>query len=414
MRPSAVKKRCVFALAGYEPVAPEREHARFTREIRRYERTWSVTSKVSEMAVARDGAAAFWKVETRGPNWAVETEYRSLRWDDFITDDSKASDWVRVPRALAAFGDFIISGTVFRYFRANWRYGLFFLYPLLILVGFAALAVWAATAVMAFAGLHEPLSFIATAIPAFAIFAMLVRFAGPRLMLAYILDDWIFAHRFVRRTRKGFSERLEVFAQDIAAKLRSQDADEIIISGHSLGAAIMLSVVDRALQLVPEFGAKGEQLCLLSTGSSLLKVALHPAAPWLVDAMLRVARSSSIFWVEYQSVVDVISFYGENPVTTLTRAPSDKPILHRLRIRDMLDDAVYKRFRGNFFRLHRQFVMGNDKRYFYDFFMICCGPNTLPAQAANPQAMLASFAPDGRLLDSPKEGAAMPEQAQAR
>jgi len=414
MRPSVVKKRCVFALAGYEPVAPERDHWRFVRESRRFERTWSVNSEVSEMAMTKDGAVAVWKVETRGPNWAVETEYRSLRWDDFIADDSKASDWVRIPRALAAFGDFIVSGTVFRYFRANWRYGLFFLYPLLILAGFAALAIWSAVTAIAFAGLHEPLSFIATAIPAFVIFVLLVRFAGPRLMLAYILDDWIFAHRFVRRARTGFSERLEIFAQDIAAKLRSHDADEIIISGHSLGAAIKLLVVERALQLVPEFGAKGEQLCLLSTGSSLLKIALHPAASWLVGTVVNVARSPSIFWVEYQAVVDVISFYGANPVAMLTRAPSDKPILQKLRIRNMLDEATYRRFRGNFFRLHRQFVMGNDKRYFYDFFMICCGPNSLPARVASPQAMLTSFAPDGQLLDSPIEVAAISTQAQTR
>jgi len=413
MSPPTVKKRCVFALAGYEPVAPEREHARFVRELRRFERTWSVTSEVSEMTLTKDGAVAVWNVETRGPNWAVETEYRLLRWDDFVTDDSKASDWVRLPRALAAFGDFIVSGTVFRYFRANWRYGLFFLYPLLILAGFVALAVWSAVTAITFAGLHDALSFIAATILAFVIFALLVRFAGPPLMLAYILDDWIFAHRLVRRARTGFSERLEIFAQDIAAKLRSQNVDEIIISGHSLGSAIKVAVVDRALQLVPEFGAKGVQLCLLSTGSSLLKIALHPAASWLVGAILNVARSPSIFWVEYQAVVDVISFYGANPVATLTRAPSDKPILHKLRIRNMLDDATYRRFRRNFFRLHRQFVMGNDKRHFYDFFMICCGPNSLPAQATNPQAMLTSFAPDGGLL-TPEEVGAMSTQAQAR
>jgi pimeloyl-ACP methyl ester carboxylesterase len=410
---STVKKRCVFALTGYEPVAPGRQHERFVRELRRFERTWSVRAEASAMALSREGAVASWRVTTRGPNWSVDTEYRSLRWDDLVAADFGRSDWERVPRALAAFADFIISGTALRYFRANWRYGLFFLYPLLILGVFVALSLWIAAMAVGWIGVPQPWSLAAIAGGGFVLFALLLRFAGPPLMLAYILDDWIFAHQFVHRSRPGFAERLEAFAQDVAAKLRANDVDEIVVSGHSLGAAIKLAVVDRALQLVPEFGAKGERLCLLSTGSSLLKVALHPQATWLAEAVLRVARHPAIFWIEYQALVDVISFYKTNPVAALTHAPSDTPLLRKLRIRHMLDDAAYRRFRGNFFRLHRQLVMGNDKRYFYDFFMVCCGPFSLPARAADPEAMLSSFAADGRLVD-PAPLDTVPAEGQAR
>ena len=98
MSGAEVKKRCVFFLGGYEPIPPERQHERFIRELARFERTWNVTASVSDMSLSDDGAIALWRIETRGPNWTVETEYRSLLWDDMVVADFGRSDWVRVPR----------------------------------------------------------------------------------------------------------------------------------------------------------------------------------------------------------------------------------------------------------------------------------------------------------------------------
>lgn len=399
MGPSIVKKRCVFALGGYEPVPPERQRERFVRELRRFERTWNVACTVSDMTLSEDAAAASWQVETRAPNWHTHTDYHLLRWDDFVAADFGRSQGNRLLLALLAFGNFIWSGTAWRYVRTNWRYGLFFLYPLLAVALFAVVALAAGSIPILWdwrwAYLFAPLI-------AAAVFVALFGLVGPKLLLPYIFDDWIFAYEFVHRSRAGIAERMEAFAQKIAEVLRAGGYDEIVVSGHSLGAAWKLAVVDRALSLAPEFGRNGEKLCLLSTGSSLLKVALHPAAKWLAQAVLRVAHAQAVFWIEYQALVDVISFYKTNPVAALSGKASDKPLIQKLRIRHMLDDAAYRRFRGNFFRLHRQLVMGNDKRYFYDFFMVCCGPFTLPARAADPERMMQAFAADGALQAAPK------------
>ena len=47
--------------------------------------------------------------------------------------------------------------------------------------------------------------------------------------------------------------------------------------------------------------------------------------------------------------------------------------------------------RGNFFRIHRQFAMGNERRYVYDFFMLCCGPLPLMQWVERPAQALAMF-----------------------
>ena len=53
----------------------------------------------------------------------------------------------------------------------------------------------------------------------------------------------------------------------------------------------------------------------------------------------------------------------------------------RVRIRDMLQPEIYRRIRRSFFRVHYQYIFGNTKPYWYDFFQICCAPTPLLARA---------------------------------
>lgn len=385
----AVKHRCILYLNGYESVAPEHYHRRFAREFKRFEATWNVTGKVSECEFSTDNLIARWQTEASGPNWRTRAEYLLLRWDDVVAADRSRPDWKRVPRGLLALLDFIVSGTAFAYFRANPRYFFFFLYPIVLF--FALLATGYAAAVVAFDwGL--PRYFAAFLGVAVAI--LLVRFPGRLLYFDYILDDWSFAIDYIRQ-RTPLEARLEVFARELVARSADRQYDEIIVSGNSLGAALMHDVVARALQINPDLGATGAPIWLMSTGSSLLKVGLHPAATFLRDAVTRVIAQARLSWVEYQALVDVINFYKTNPAQEMRLPDRSKPTVQIVRIRAMLEEATYKRFRGDFFRIHRQFVMGNERRYFYDYFMICCGPLPLKQRVAAPERAVEAFDSDG-------------------
>jgi hypothetical protein len=390
-----VRKRCVFFLGGYEPITPARQHERFVRELTRFSGTWNVTTSVSDMSVSGDGAIALWRVDTRGPNWSVETEYRSLLWGDLVEADFGRSDRVRVPRAFGAFADFIFSGTAWRYFAVNWRYGLFFSYPLLIVASFIAAAVTMALLAVRL-GLPMPLLF--APLVAILVFCVLLVVPGRFLMLPYMFDDWIFAQELVHRTRPGLDARLQAFAEEIARRRRQGGYDEFIFMAHSLGCALKLDVADRALRIEAAGPPANPAFNMLSAGSSLLKIALHPAGLWLKDAVARVSQHKAVFWVDFESMVDIISFYKAHPTRALNLPDTGQPMIKRVHVRDMLQRDTYKRFRGNFFRLHRQLVMGNDKRYFYDYFMICCGPFGFPTRLRDPDLMTAAFAADGSLL----------------
>jgi hypothetical protein len=68
-----------------------------------------------------------------------------------------------------------------------------------------------------------------------------------------------------------------------------------------------------------------------------------------------------------------------------------------VRFRDMLSEQLYRRIRWNFFRLHYQFIMANDQRAPYDYFMLVGGPVPVAAWQGDPRAVLEAFGDDARL-----------------
>ena len=65
------------------------------------------------------------------------------------------------------------------------------------------------------------------------------------------------------------------------------------------------------------------------------------------------------------------------------------PTIVAVRFRDIVRADHYESFRWQFFSVHFQFVMANERPHAYDFFMIVCGPIPLSARMAVPDAALA-------------------------
>jgi hypothetical protein len=409
MPEALVRKRCFVQMTGYEPVGPERQHHRFVREMGRFHKAWNLSGEVSPPRLSAGGAVNSWTVETCGPNWRVSTDYHIFRWDDFVTADTAKSDWWRFPLGIAALMEFVLTATVVRYFIVAWRYGAFFLFPLLYLVGMTWLAIGVTRLAVGHLGLPYPM--IVAPVLWLALFIALRLSFGRLIQIGYALDDWYFARDFVHRARPEVEARLDALACELVRIVADTDADEIIVDGHSLGAPLSLTVVDRARRLDPQLGERGKRLHLVSSGSSLLKVALHPAAGWLRDAVGRLAAAPSIYWVEYQALVDIINVYKVDPVVALGLPATGKPLIRIIRIRMMVEEHTYRRFHLNFLRIHRQAVMGNERRYFYDYYMLCCGPLSLLDRVENPERAVAAFAGDGALIAAAGSTPAPPARA---
>jgi hypothetical protein len=224
--------------------------------------------------------------------------------------------------------------------------------------------------------------------------------AGPWrwLHIGNLFEDWIFSREYVRWGNSTIEKRLDKLAAEIVAATRNSDADEILIVGHSLGAALAVDLLDRALKLDNALGRRKIPLTLITIGSSILKIGLHRAATRFRATVERVAMSPGIFWGDYQARIDLMNFYNCQPMAEMGLSVENDPVVRLVEIGRMLEHATYRRFRLDFFRLHCQFVSGNDKRAFYDYFMLVCGPVSARSQTLDPKGAVSMIGEDGALI----------------
>jgi hypothetical protein len=389
-----IAKRLVFHIGGYDPITSHvSAQRRFVREIARFQRTWSVKAAVDGLRDTADQIQ--WNVTATGPDWRVETDYHLIRWHDVIEAFGRRSIGSRIPLGILAFLDFVLAGTLWRYLLTNWRYAGFFLYPFVM---FGLL--------VAVAFLIGVFAFKITASIPVAIGGGLIGFAavlaGPWrwLHLGELFDDWIFSREYIRCGNSEIEQRLDRLAAELVAAASNSDADEILVIGHSLGAVLAVDLLDRALKLDPELGGTKIPVTFLSVGSSILKIGLHPRAIRFRATMERVAKSRAIFWGDYQALVDPLNFYKSRPMAEMGLSTENEATIRVVRFSRMLDNDIYRRIRLHFFRLHCQFVSGNDKRTSYDYFMLICGPVSARTQTLAPNGAVSMIGEDGALVAS--------------
>jgi pimeloyl-ACP methyl ester carboxylesterase len=405
-----VKRRAVFHIAGYDPIGTA-WYRLFKRELVTFTRTWNVRSAVSDLMPGTENVSAQWRVTTHARNWRVETVYEHLLWDDIVLGDFARPTTTRLARSARAFLDIIMSGTALRYFRANWQYGLFFLYPYFLLctfaVGAVAIAQWAASSIV----ISYPLQAVLTGVLSVAVFIGLLHWPGRRWRVQQGLDDWTFSWDYVYGRRPDLNVRLERFAETLIARTGDAALDEIVIVGHSMGAILALEVITRALAREPQLGSRGPTVCLVTVGSTIPKFTLHPAGERFRHSAVCIVLEESINWAEYHARSDAISFYKFDPVS-LSRFYGDqdrgKPLLRRVRLHHMLKTRTYWRNRLRFMRLHYQFVMANERRANYDYFMMICGPIPFASLVLAQTGPIEFIASDGALIGSATGVQAMP------
>jgi hypothetical protein len=390
-----VAKRLVFHIGGYDPITSHvGAQRRFVREIARFQHTWSVKAIVNGVEDTADQIR--WNVTTTGPDWQVETDYRLVRWRDVIEAFGRQSIGSRICQGIIAFLDFVLTGTLWRYLLTNWRYAGFFLYPFVTF----GLLIAAAFLIGVFAFKITGSILIATGGGLFGFAAAL---AGPWrwLHLGDLFDDWIFSREYIRHGNSEIEQRLDRLAAELVAAANNSAADEILVIGHSLGAVLAVDLLDRSLKLDPALGWNKNPVTFLSIGSSILKIGLHPKALRFRTTMERVAMSRAIFWGDYQALVDPLNFYKSRPMAEMGLSTKYEATVRVVRFSRMLDDDIYRRIRLNFFRLHCQFVSGNDRRTSYDYFMLTCGPVSAKSQTLAPDGAMSMIAEDGALIASP-------------
>lgn len=395
-------KRHIVHISGFEPVPPEVLTRRVTSGLQKFAPLWNAATSRSDPLLAPDGRKVTYDVTASGPGWRTDTRYTILRWDELMAP-YVGQPWLkRITSGYRALLEFAFNGTIRRYFRAYVRYGLFVIYPFLVLGLFAILAIILGVLAAVFG---IPAAWVTAPLVAVVAFVLLMRFGGNYFYLDFALADWAFAADLARGEVRGFDDVVESFAGEVRAAVDDAEADEVLLSSISLGAVMLIEAIGRVLARDPAlFAEGGRRIAFLSVGSSILKIGLHPAAAQLREVVGRVGADPHLFWVEYQAKVDFINFHKTDPVADLGHKPTGRPIVRAVRMRDMMSPEEYRRAQRNMLLIHRQFVMPNGRRYFYDFYQICFGPLTLRQRVALGDRAAAAFAEDGSLSARPPAG----------
>ncbi len=391
MPDTPVKNRAIYLIGGYEPKSADAFFNRTNREYARFGETWKLDTKISSLNVSSDGHIATVNLETRDKDWQVNTEFNFLVWNELVLKDFARALPVRLMRYLITFFDYVLSGTAFSFFRTNWRFAFYFLFPavMIYLIFICSFLITRSLIPPNFLGTSEGMQVVSSAVTdwiALLVFFILLQLTGERWFALHLMDLWSFSRYYLRELRPDADARIKTYAKAVAAAANSNQFDEILLVGHSTGGALILDIAATALAADPKIASKNCEITILTVGSTALKIGLHPAAKMFRQKVQTLVDNQSINWVEYQSHTDIINFYKTDPLKEmrLTNKRTDEfPIVRTVRIREMLEPAIYKRVKKNFFRVHYQFIMGNTRPYYYDFFMICCAPLSATTRAKN-------------------------------
>jgi pimeloyl-ACP methyl ester carboxylesterase len=384
----------VLYVEGYDPRGAEAYYQLFQRSCDRFRKAWSVAVTLDPFEIDSDDFA-HWSLTTRSASWQVATRYDFLRLERHIRADMYGPTVPQIVRGLGWLIDDVVSGTMWRIFRASWRFGVHLLSIQALLVIWLALAAAIGLAA-AFVGssFAQPLALaIAAGLAVAAVMLFALKPLAHRWYVGQITSCWATLRRFGRGQPTWLDDTIEAGARRLVAAAAANDTEELVLVGHSTGSVIAAAIMVRALALDPDLGRRGTRLVLLTLGAVMPAVALHPAANRMRDIIKRLAGEPTLAWIECQSRKDVMNFEGFDPVEGVGVHVEKRhnPLLWSVRFKEMVSPAYYQRLRWNFFRMHFQYINAGDRPTAHDYMLLIAGPVALADWARDHEQLTLEF-----------------------
>ncbi|MEM8681084.1 MAG: hypothetical protein AAGF97_17195, partial [Planctomycetota bacterium] len=388
----------------YDPNGPTFFHAFFQHQFESYCRRFDLMGSVSPRRDDDDGILSHWDVQMSDVDWDVETKYSLLRWDDLVIRDLKQPLAWSLAKKMLCDLDALFSGMFFRLFRLHWRFGVASSYPtagvfLLLFVammisgGVAAGLSWLGLPIWIGLTLLVPLSL--------GLFLGGYHLLRKKAFLHLLVADTVFSLDHARGKRQDYLQRLDEFAERVAAAIEASDDDEFVLVGHSSGSFCIVEIMARILRRHPNLARDATpRITMLTVGSILPLIGCHPKASAFREDVTRVAEEESVYWLEYQTPLDFINFPNFDAGRSLVSSPLHtrqmNPTVHNAHTAESMDPKTYQRDRFNIWRLHFQCIMAVDQLVPCDYMMIVAGPAHLELRGSDPNAALQMCQPDRR------------------
>ena len=387
----AVKKRVAVLFCGFEPLDSEAQRIRFQRASAQTATHWNC--KIETGALSGSLAHPYFDVVASGPNWRTETRFYLLEHSSVIAALREPSLPSQIARGFGAFLGVIAEGGLTRYFRWAWRFGLFFLFPFLLM-----LLALTATAGIGFAPLYaelSPLHLLWSLPAAYAFFRYLFLPRAERLHTMLLFSNWRLALAMARQNDERANRRLKDFESGLLEAL-SQPADEYLLASHSMGSNWAVHTLGTVLEQQPDV-LSGKKVTFATFGGALLQCALLRSAKNLRSRAELILKHPNVSSLEVQCLTDPVHFYKAPVARALGLPDVEQPPMVQMRVKRLLTPDHYRRIKYDTLRIHRQYVMGTDIRAPYDFGLMVAGPFPAADFAKFDYEAMPPIGPEGQL-----------------
>ena len=375
-----ITKRVVLHFPGFEPLNAEAHHDRYARSAGQSAEVWNYQADVGPLGGSP--CAPSFTVEAAGPDWRTSSHVHILDHGALISTFRSMPTLVRLAVGYRSAAQVIRHGAMLGYFRHAWRFGLFFLFPfLLVALGFASLLL---CALLPFLAGYPAWNLLWSLPAASLIFFKVFLPVAERLHTVHLFDDWRLVIALSFLDDAEVNRRLEQCVEAAHAALQ-EPADEYLITSHSMGSSVAVHVIGTIMERNPTILA-GKTVIFASLGGAVLQCALLKPATVLRRRVGAIAGCADIYWLDVQCLTDAVNFFRAKVVAAVGFAGLRQADILFIRFKHMVSPERYRRIKRDFLRMHRQYVLGPDRRATFDFTLMTAGP--LPA------AGFAGFAPD--------------------
>jgi hypothetical protein len=381
-----VRRRRVFFIPGYDPVAPRAHRERYRREAAR-----QAAISGHEIAVSPGGPSDGygWRVDARIEGQRVEAAVEVLHWADIVRASMARGIGAGYAELVRTAWIYLSSGALFRLMRLRKGPVIAALYPVVVLLGqlVLALALWLVLGRLALAVFEPVLGGVAGVVLATGLGGGVawvalawVRRRDP-LLAWYLMQDYAFSARHRGAYPVEQEARMGAFADRIAMAF-TDDVDEVLVVGHSSGAYLAVSVLADLIRAgrVP---CGGPILSLLTLGHVVPMVSFLPQAGRLRADLALMSETPQAAWIDVTAPGDGCAFALCDPVAVSGVAGPAKrwPLVLSAAFSKTLSKAAWRALRWRFFERHFQYLNAFDNLpddpAAYDYFAVTAGPRTL-------------------------------------
>jgi hypothetical protein len=374
----ASMRRLVIFLHGYDPRGGERYYKLYRDEAAKQAARSGRKIEIGPRRSADPGLTTC-EIHTEGPTGVAETLAEFHNWDALARAHWARGDFGGIFETLRYSWLFLWTSHFRRLLRINRRLGFVALWPLLTILVPLALAL---IGVMLLCFLLQALSgwpwwIGLIALPLALLAALKGIIAFDRFSQVFWIGRTLAFHADEARGRLPEYDRWkDHLAVHLVARANEAAYDEILLVGHSVGAALAVSVVGRALALDPDLTRRGSAIALLTLGQSMHVLGRLASAAVFRGELSACALAEGVEWVDVTARIDIACAHLVDPVSAcgILRPPGARirPRLVAGRFHRLFSGESYARMKKTAL-VHQLYLLATEIPGSYDFFEITAG-----------------------------------------